>query len=100
MNKERFHNALAMALGYEQILKNKRYNITVKDNADEPKVVIKNADGCVLLSFNASEAGNIKQNGLDMGNKVTHDKNINAIVDAVHQAYTESVKDNFINFTM
>lgn len=99
MNKERFHNALALALGYEQILMDKRYNIIVNENANEPKVVIKNADGCVLLTFNASEAGNIKQNGLDMGNK-NNNKDIKTIVDAVYQAYKESIKDSLNSFTM
>ena len=32
MNKERFHNALALSLGYERIVKDKRITIQVDDS--------------------------------------------------------------------
>jgi hypothetical protein len=40
MNKERFHNALALSLGYERIVKDKRIAIQV-DEADDPWVTLK-----------------------------------------------------------
>ena len=92
MNKDRFHNALAMALGYEQIVNDKRYNIIVDDKADEPKVVIEDADGCILLSFKASQAEKIKQHGQRLGTEVTPDIDIDVIVDAVNQAYKKSIQ--------
>ena len=79
-----------MTLGYEQIVKNKRYNIIVNDNADEPKIDIKDADGCILLSFKASQAEKIKQNSYRMCNEATPD--IIVIVDAVCQAYKKSMQ--------
>ena len=40
MNKERFHNALALSLGYERIVKDKRITIQV-DDSDDPWVTLK-----------------------------------------------------------
>ena len=73
-------------------MKNKRYNIIVDDKADEPKVVIEDADGCILLSFKASQAEKVKLNSLRMGNEVTPDLDIDVIVDAVNLAYKKSIQ--------
>ena len=40
MNKERFHNALALSLGYERIINDKRTTIQV-DDSDDPWVTFK-----------------------------------------------------------
>ena len=95
MNKERFHNALAIILGYEQIVKNKRYNIIVDDNADEPKVIIKDANGYTILKFTVFEVEGIKQNGLAMNNDLSINNDLNKIVDAVHQAYIQAMTRKF-----
>lgn len=95
MNKERFHNALALILGYEQIVNNKRYNIIVDDNPDEPKVVIKDANGSVILKFNVSEVEVIKQKGVHLRNDFGTDKDISLILDAVHQAYLKATTNLF-----
>lgn len=94
MNKERFHNALALALGYEQIVKEKRYNIIVDDNADEPKVIIKNANG-IILKFKVSEAEGIKQKGIHLSNDPGTDNDLNKIVDAIHQAFIKATIQQF-----
>lgn len=39
MNIERFHNELAMRLGYERIVKDKRISISVKES-DEPSMIL------------------------------------------------------------
>ena len=89
-----------MALGYEQIVKDKRYNIIVDDNIDEPKVAIKDANGYTILKFRVSEVEGIKQEGLVINNDLSVNNDLNKIVDAVHQAYKESIMDIFPCFTM
>ena len=95
MNKERFHNALALALGYGRILNDKRYKIIVDDNADDPKVVIEDVNGNILLSFNASETEVIKRNASFMNKYTTIPFGINDIIDAVNQAYIQATKSQF-----
>lgn len=95
MNKERFHNALAMALGYEQILNDKRYKIIVDEKTDDPKIIIKDADGIILLSIRVSEVNGIKQEGLVINNDLSVKNDLNKIVDAVHQAYLNSITNSF-----
>ena len=95
MNKERFHNALAMALGYEQILNDKRYKIIVDEKADDPKILIKNADGIILLSIRVSEVKEIKQEGLVINKDLSINNDLNKIVAAVHQAYIQATNNKF-----
>lgn len=41
MNKERFHNQLALRLGYDRIVNDKRFIIKVDyDNPDDPRIEI------------------------------------------------------------
>lgn len=94
MNKEKFHNALAMDLGYEQMVNDNRYIIIVDDNADDPKVIIKNADGNNLLSFNVSEVEGMKQKCI-LDNDLDANKKLNKILDAVHQAYIQATTQPF-----
>lgn len=95
MNKDRFHNALAMALGYEQIVNDKRYNIIVDDNADDPKVVIEDTNGYTILIFKVSELEKIKQNGIHLSNGLVIEKDMDVIIDAVHQAYMQAKGKRF-----
>lgn len=53
MNIERFHNELAMRLGYERIVKDKRILITVEES-DDPVVTLK-VQGCEDIRFRASD---------------------------------------------
>lgn len=94
MNKERFHNALAMALGYEQILNDKRYKIIVDEKADDPKIIIKDADGIILLSIRVSEVKGIKQECLVINNDSVNN-DLNKIVDAIHQAFIKATIQQF-----
>lgn len=94
MNTERFHNALAMALGYESIVNEKRYDIIVEDNSGEPKIIIKNSDGYELLSFCPAEAEELKRNYCDIDSNIDKDVII-MIIDAVHQAYIEATANPF-----
>ena len=94
MNKDRFHNALAMALGYERIVNDKRYNIIVEDNSGEPKIIIKSTEGCELLSLCPAETEELKRNYCDIDSNIDKDVII-MIIDAVHQAYIEATVNPF-----
>ena len=80
MNIERFHNELAMRLGYERIVNDKRILISVEES-DDPVVTLK-VQGGEDIRFKASD---------DSESLVqVNQKEIKDIVDAVHQAYVKS----------
>ena len=74
MNIERFHNELAMRLGYERILKDA---ITIEE-LEDPMVTLRR-QGYDAISFNASD-------GLEMIDAQMLPE-LRELVDAVHQAY-------------
>lgn len=91
MNKERFHNQLALSLGYQRIVNDKRINISIDDKQypDDVMVAI-SIDGFPKpICYKASE-------GLSQNNTDCLDENgfedIKMIVDAAHQAYMEAKK--------
>ena len=56
-DKERFHNALALSLGYERIVKDKRITIEVGE-ADDPWVTLKIQGLPDVVRFKASSDAN------------------------------------------
>ena len=90
MNKERFHNALALSLGYERIVKDKRITIEV-DEADDPWVNLKIQGHPNVVRFKASGDAN----GVELNNIPAMQEDIKQIVDAVHQAYIEATNNLF-----
>ena len=89
-DKERFHNALALSLGYERIVKDKRITIVV-DDSDAPYVTLK-FQGCPeVVRFKASgEYDAVKILVVpEMQNEVK------VIIDAVYQAYEEACNSKF-----
>ena len=86
MNIERFHNELAMRLGYERSVKDNRILISVVES-DNPWVTLK-IDGAEVIRFKASEE--LEEVAFDL-NCEMRDK-IKWICDAVHQAYLESTR--------
>lgn len=89
-NKERFHNALALSLGYERIVKDKRITIDV-DDSNAPCVTLK-FQGCPeVVRFKASDEADAVETDVEAGML----KEIKVIVDAVHQAYEESCSSRF-----
>ena len=85
MNIERFHNELAMRLGYERIVKDNKILISVEES-DDPVVTLK-VQGGEDVRYKASD---------DIENFVTHNQNeIQEIIDAVHQAYKMANKTLF-----
>jgi hypothetical protein len=90
MNKERFHNALALSLGYERIVNDKRITIQV-DDSDDPWVTLKFQGSPEVVRFKAS--GEADAALIDIP-PASQDE-INNIIDSVHQAYIEAISSRF-----
>ena len=86
-DKERFHNALALSLGYERIVKDKRITIQV-DDSDDPWVTLK-FQGCPeVIRIKAS--GEADSALID--NPPAMQDEINNIIGSVHQEFLEAIK--------
>ena len=85
MNRARFHNALALSLGYERIVKDKRISIEV-DDADDPWVTLKIQGHPDVVRIKASGDAN----GVELNNIPAMQEDIKQIADAVHQAYIDA----------
>lgn len=85
MNIERFHNELAMRLGYERIVKDKRIQISVEES-DDPWVTLKIESG-----------KDVRFRVTDIPDKVSIQTNpeIREIIDAMHQTYISSANCSF-----
>ena len=94
MNKERFHNALALSLGYQRIVNDKRINISIDDKQYPDDVMVSiSVDGFSRpICYKASEG--LSQNNMDCleGNGY---EDIKIIIDAVHQAYIKATTSMF-----
>lgn len=89
-NKERFHNALALSLGYERIVKDKRISIDV-DDSDDPWVTLK-FQGCLeTIRIKASD----DNNEIVLKNIPIDKEEIRLIIDAVRQAYIRATTPLF-----
>jgi hypothetical protein len=89
-DKERFHNALALSLGYERIVNDKRITIQV-DDSNDPWVSLKFEGSLDVLRFKASDDvlnGEIK-------NMPVEQSDIQFIVETVHKAYQEVCNKKF-----
>ena len=93
-NKERFHNQLALNLGYQRIVNDKRINISIDDKQYSDDVMISiGIDGFSKpISYMASEE--LNQNDMDCLDENSYD-DIKMIVDAVHQAYIKATTNPF-----
>ena len=87
MNKERFHNALALSLGYERIVKDKRITIQV-DDSDDPWVTLKFQGRPEVIRIKASG----EADAAPAANAPEFQKEIKVIANAVHQAFNEANK--------
>lgn len=89
MNKERFHNQLALNLGYQRIVNDKRINISIDDKRypDDVKISISIDGFSKPICYKASEG--LGQNDMDCFDDNGYD-DIKMIVDAVHQAYIQA----------
>jgi len=89
-DKERFHNALALSLGYERIIKDKRITINV-DDSDDPWVTLKLQDYSEVIRIKASDT----LSEVELGNVPIMQDDIKYIFDAVHQAYIDAISSRF-----
>ena len=91
MNKDRFYNQLALNLGYQRIVNDKRINISIDDKQKSDDVMISiSIDGFSKpICYMASEG--LSQNEMDCLDKNDYD-DIKMIADAAHQAYIEANK--------
>jgi hypothetical protein len=88
-DKDRLHNQLALNLGYQRIVNDKRVNISIDDKQFPDDVMISiNVDGFSKpICYRASEG--LSQNDMDcLGERGYED--IKIIFDAVHQAYIQA----------
>ena len=93
-DKDRFHNQLALNLGYQCIVNDKRINISIDDKQFPDDVMISiSIDGFSKpICFKASEG--FDQNDMDCLDENGYD-DIKMIVDAVHQAYIQATINLF-----
>ena len=82
MNREKFHNALALLLGYERIVRDKRITIAV-DDSDDPWVILKVQDHPEVIRIKASNA----KIEFELSEIPALQGDISIIADAVHHAY-------------
>lgn len=88
-DKDRFHNQLALNLGYQRIVNDKHINICIDDKhyPDDVMVSISFDGFSKPICYKASEV--LSQNDMDcLGENGYED--IKIIVDAVHQAYIDA----------
>ena len=90
-SKERFHNQLALNLGYQRIVNDKRINISIDDKQySDDVIVFISIDGMSKpICYKASEG--LSQNDMDCFDEEKYEE-IKIIFDAVHQAYIQANK--------
>ena len=94
LDKERFHNQLALNLGYKRIVNDKRINISIDDKQYPNDVMISiSIDGLSKpICYMASEG--LSQNDMDCLDENGYD-DIKVIVDAVYHAYLQATSTLF-----
>ena len=93
-DKDRFHNQLALNLGYQRIVNDKRINISIDDKQKTDDVIVSiGIDGFSKpICYMASERQS--QNDMDCLNYNGYE-DIKMIVEAVHQAYIQATSNPF-----
>ena len=94
LDKERFHNQLALNLGYKRIVNDKRINISIDDKQYPNDVMVSiSVDGFSRpICYKASQG--LNQNDMECLDEDGYD-DIMIIVDAVHQAYIQATTNQF-----
>ena len=93
-DKDRFHNQLAINLGYQRIVNDKRINICIDDQQypDDVMISICIEGLSAPICYMASEEH--CQNNMDFLNEDSYEY-LKIIIDAVHQAYILAVNNPF-----
>ena len=89
MNKERFHNQLALNLGYQRIINDKRIKISIDDKRYPDDVMVSiSVDGLSRpICYKASEG--ISQSDMDCFDENGYE-DVKIIIDAVCGAYIDA----------
>ena len=93
-DKDRFHNQLALNLGYQRIVNDKRINISIDDKKypDDVKISISFDGFSKPICYKASEG--LSQNDTDCFDENGYN-DLKIIVNAVHQAYIQGTTSKF-----
>ncbi len=100
-NKDKFHNALALALGWEQIVKDKRLNISVDDSSDDaPKVTISVEGTSVKIELYASDDHEYLDQQIPVNEKIDLGlvNKIKMMAESVREAYQLSQNEIFYEY--
>lgn len=102
MNKEVFHNQIALSLGYKHILQNQQIKISIDDTAfpDDPRITLDVCDGKLKLIYNASQntedvATIILPEQKELMKAYILEDEIKIIISATHQAYKQATTNTF-----
>ena len=93
-NKDRFHNQLALQLGYQRIVNDKRINISIDDKQFQDDVMISISDESLSRTLCYKASKGLSQNDMDCLDENGYE-DIKKIIDAVHQAYIQATINNF-----
>ena len=93
-NKDKFHNQLALKLGYQCIVNDKRFIISIDDkqHLDDVMVTISIDGFSKPICYKASEG--LSQNDMDCLEEECYE-DIKMIIEAVHNAYIETCNSQF-----
>lgn len=93
-DKERFHNQLALNLGYQRIVNDKCIDISIADKQYPDDVMVSiSIDGFSKpICYKASEG--LSQNDMDCLEENGFE-DIKIIIEAVHQAYIQATSSQF-----
>ena len=94
MNKDKFHNQLALNLGYQRIVNDKRIDISIDDKQYPGDVMVSISINGFSKPICYKASVGLSQKDLDCLDENGYE-NINTIVDAVHRAYTQAAIDPF-----
>lgn len=103
MNKDRFHNQIALSLGYVRIVNDKRINIRIDDksNPDDPLIKIDALTGKLEISYNASQNQKEVLSQMQPGQimKMIYEdfeNEILEIIDVTHRSYIQATTNKYI----
>lgn len=96
MNKERFHNALAINLGYDRIVNDRHLSIKIDETVTDPVVTLAPEAGQHSFRYNASEdVDAVWMKIHESQSALALEQEIKEIIDAVHQAYIDANTSTF-----
>ncbi len=93
-DKDRFHNQLALNLGYQRIVNDKRINISIDDKQYPDDVMFSISIDNFLAPIRYKVSENLCQNDRDFLDENGYE-DIKVIIDAVHHAYIQASTNIF-----